>query len=103
MVRIGSMKEYITIQVATPVSDGQGGNTVTWATLASEWAKATQLSYDRGLSEGGVRFTVAVRFDMRYCSTHLVGGEHQIVWDGNTYTIHSVVENDDRMTVIAYR
>lgn len=100
---IGLMKEYVTVQVGTSVADGQGGNVVSWATLASEWAEATQLSHDRGLSESGINFTTAVRFRMRYCGTHLIGGQHQIVWDSNTYVIHSVVENNDMLTIIAYR
>ncbi len=100
---IGLMKEYVTVQVGTSVADGQGGNVVSWATLASEWAEAIMLSHDRGLSESGINFTTAVKFNMRYCGTHLIGGQHQIVWNSNTYTIHSVVTNDDFTTVIAYR
>ena len=100
---IGRMKEYITVQVKSTTSDGQGGATVSWATLASEWAEATMLSQSRTLSEAGVKFRTAVRFRMRYCADHILTTDHQIVWDGNTYTIHSVVENSDMLDVLAYR
>lgn len=100
---IGRMKEYVTVQSKSTTSDGQGGKTVSWATLASEWAEATQLSYSRALSAAGVKFTVAVQFKMRYDSANVLSGDHQIVWDGNTYIVHSVVENNDLLTVLAYR
>ena len=100
---IGRMKEYITVQVKSTTSDGQGGATVSWATLASEWAEATMLSQSRTLSEAGVKFRTAVQFKMRYCADHILSGDHQIVWDGNKYTIHSVVKNNDMLTVLAYR
>ena len=100
---IGRMKEYITVQTKSTTSDGQGGATVSWATLASEWAEATMLSQSRTLSEAGVKFRTAVRFRMRYCADHILTTDHQIVWDGNTYTIHSVVKNSDILDVLTYR
>ena len=76
---------------------------MSWATLASEWAEATMLSQSRTLSEAGVKFRTAVQFKKRYNSDYIMTTDHQIVWDGNTYTIHSVVENSDMLTVLAYR
>ena len=100
---IGRMKEYITVQVKSTTSDGQGGATVSWATLASEWAEATMLSQSRTLSEAGVKFRTAVQFKKRYNSDYIMTTDHQIVWNGDEYTIHSVVKNNDRLIVLAYR
>ena len=100
---IGRMKEYITVQVKSTASDGQGGGDVSWATLASEWAEATMLSQSRTLSEAGVKFRTAVQFKMRYDSDNILTTDHRIVWDSNYYTVHSVVENSDMLTVLAYR
>lgn len=100
---IGKMKEYVTVQVGSTADDGQGGGVVTWSTLSGEWAEATMLSYSRVLSEAGVKFRIAVEFKMRYCSTHILSGEHRIVWNGDPYTVHSVVNNNDKLTVLAYR
>lgn len=100
---IGRMDEYITVQVKSTTSDGQGGATVSWATLASEWAEVTELSYSRALSSAGIKFTAAIQLKMRYCADHILSGDHQIVRDGNIYTIHSVVKNNNRLIVLAYR
>ena len=97
------MKEEISIQAQAAVSDGQGGGLPTWATIASEWAKVTQLDYFRSLLLGGIVFTAAYQFDLRKRGdTYILAGVHRIVWNGANYTIHSVVDNNDRLTVIAY-
>lgn len=104
MIRTGSMKEEISIQSQTAVSDGQGGSTVTWSTIASEWAKVTQLSYSRSLSEGGIQFVAAYNFEMRKRGdTYTLSGVNRIVWNSVNYTVHSTVENKDRIIILAYR
>ena len=104
MVSIGEMKYTISIQSQSAVSDGQGGSTSTWATIASEWVKATQLSYSRALLDAGVLFTVAYQFDMRKPDAYTLIGTHRIVFNAVNYTIHSVVENPDGwLKIIAYK
>lgn len=99
------MKEYIAIQTQSATDDGQGGSSsVSWSTVASEWAKATVLSYSRTLLDGGIIFSEAVQFEMRERGdTYTLSGEYAILWNSVRYTIHSVVSNSDRTTVLAYR
>jgi len=104
MAIIGQMKDTISIELQSSVSDGQGGSTSTWSTIASEWAKATQLSYSRALLDAGVNFTVAYQFDIRRRGdTYVLAGTHRILFESSYYTIHSVVENDDWLKIIAYK
>ena len=106
MVSIGSMKDQISIQLNTPVSDGQGGFTPAWSTIASEWVKATQLSYSRALADAQVLYTVAYQFDMRERGdTYILDASmHRIVYEGDNFTIHSIVETqEDWLKVTAYR
>jgi len=105
MVSIGKMKDTIDIQLDTPVSDGQGGFTSTWSTIASEWTKATQLSYSRALSDSMVQFNTAYQFDIRKRGdTYILAGTHRILFKSFYYTIHSVVEGPEGwLKILAYK
>ena len=103
MVRTGSMTQEIVIQSRTATADGQGGYTTTWATLATEWAKVTEVSYERALIDQGVKFTKVCQFDMRERGdTYTMGGEYRIYWNSQYFTVYSVVTNDNRTTMLAY-
>ena len=100
------MTDTIEIQLDTPVSDGQGGFTPAWSTIASEWAKATQLSYSRALADSMINFNVAYQFDMRERGDtyELDASKHRIKYEGDYYTIHSVIEvKEGWLKVIAFK
>ena len=102
-MRTGKMKEEIVIQSRTAAADGQGGYTSTWATLATEWAKVTEVSYDRVLLDSGVKFTKVCQFEIRERGdTYTMGGEYRIYWNSQYFTVYSVVTNDNRTTILAY-
>lgn len=97
------MKEQIVIQSRTATSDSQGGYTSTWATLATEWAKVTEVSYDRIMLDSGVKFTKVCQFDMRERGdTYTMGGEYRIYWNSQYFTVYSVVTNLRRTIILAY-
>jgi hypothetical protein len=103
MDRIGSLKDWISIQQEVAVSDGQGGNTSTFTTVASEWCRATQLSYSRTLSDAGVIFNKAFKFVMRERGdTYTLDGSFRIVFNTANYTIHSIVVNKGWTEILAY-
>lgn len=103
MVRTGQMTEQIVIQGRTATSDNQGGYTATWATLATEWAKVTEVSYDRIMLDSGVKFTKVCQFDMRERGdTYTMGGEYRIYWNSQYFTVYSVVTNLRRTVILAY-
>lgn len=97
------MKEEITIQSRTQASDGQGGYTSTWATLATEWAQVTEISSERLMLDGGVKFGKVREFQFRERGdTYTMSGAYRIYWNGDAYTVYSIITNDDRTIVLAY-
>jgi hypothetical protein len=104
MVLSGKMRNYVAIQSTTRTSDGQGGWTSVWATIASEWMSAKPLTMSRALDQGGIKYKSAVEFEGRFrddtpTDLYKLTGEHRIVWNGENYTIHSVVSDEKQLFV----
>lgn len=103
MISTGHMTEQVVWQTSTRSSDGQGGNTVTWSDLATEWANVSEISTDRLLSDDGVKFTKAIRIRMRERGdTYTADPKYRISWNSQYWTVYSVVTNSSRTEVIAY-
>jgi SPP1 family predicted phage head-tail adaptor len=105
LTQAGKRRHYLTIQVGTETEDGQGGSVTTWVSTYYEWGRAMTLSQSRALEQGGIKYKTAVEFTIRKRSDYtLSGASHRILWDGNYYTIHSVVPSEkmDDLTVTAY-
>jgi head-tail adaptor len=104
MAQIGKHREEIQIQTRTATADGQGGGyPITWATIATEWAKVTEVSYDRILLDGGVKFNRVCEFQMRERGdTYTMGGVFRIYWNSQNFTVYSVVTNLGFTTMLAY-
>jgi len=63
----------------------------------------TEVSSDRILLDGGIKFTKIKSFELRERGdTYTLTGAHRIYWNSDYYTIYSVVTNDDRTIVLAY-
>jgi SPP1 family predicted phage head-tail adaptor len=100
----GKYRNYCVVQSATRTSDAQGGYTVEWTTLFSEWFRATPLSQSRTLDDGGVKYRKAIQFDCRYRSDYNDYTQYRIVWNSEAYTVNSCVP-DERLRyliIIAY-
>ena len=104
MVLIGKKRNYCEIQSATRTSDSQGGWTVVWATVASEWFRVVPLSQSRTLEIGGIKFKSAIELTGNKFSGYALTPANRIVWNGENYTIHSIVPSEklDEIIVIAY-
>jgi len=101
---IGKRRHYVTIQVATRTSDGQGGFTLSWVDSYSEWVRVVFLSGSRLLDMGGLNFRRAVEMTIRKNDYYLLTPEHRIKWNDEYYTIHSVLPSEkmDDLKVLAY-
>ena len=103
MIPIGQLTEQIVLQQGTATTDGQGGYTTAWSTLATEWAKVTEVSYDRLMLDSGVKFEKVCQFDIRERGdTYTMGGEYRISWNSQVFTVYSVVTNYGMTTILAY-
>ena len=94
---IGKLSERITFQSYSLVSDGAGGNTKTWANLASiptVWAKVEaksageQFDEQRTTATGMYLFTIRERTD--------IDERDRIVWRGVNYNIRAVLRDGSR-------
>ena len=103
MISTGHMTERVTWQERTATGDGQGGFTNTWADVATEWAKVTELSSDRLLVGDGVKFNRAIQIDMRERGdTYTADPKYRISWNSQYWTVYSVVTNDSMTRITAY-
>ncbi len=64
-MNIGELKHRIVIEQVAKTSDGQGGYTSVWSTLASVWAKAVEQSERERFYRGEVQHTQAYTFTIR--------------------------------------
>ena len=98
-----TMRELFTVQSYTRASDGEGGYTYTASTSADYWGDISPLSQSRALLELSLSFKKAVRIYTRY--TDAITVNNKIIFDGEEYTIHSVLDIDTKkqyLKIIAY-
>lgn len=65
-MRAGLLRERVTIQSKTSVSDGEGGRTPTWSTLATVWAQVEPLRMGERLQANALGSALTWRVVMRY-------------------------------------
>jgi SPP1 family predicted phage head-tail adaptor len=97
------LKERITFVSYTVASDGEGGTTPTQDTTTTVWGQLTPLSQSRALNEMQLTFNKAVRVYVRYPLA--VTTDDKILFDGEYYTIHSILDIDNQhqyLKIIAY-
>ena len=64
-MNIGELKHRIVIEQVAKTSDGQGGYTSVWSTLASVWAKAVEQSERERFYRGENQHTQGYTFTIR--------------------------------------
>ena len=83
--RPGELDQQITIERSTSVSDGMGGNTITWATTFTPWALVRPLSGSEKVDfervQGEARYLFVVRYPID------IKDEDRILWEGDYYNI----------------
>lgn len=89
MTSSSEFTHLVAIQTPTPVRDGAGGTSYTWATLVSVWAKPHQLKGQEALQAGREQAVQTVRFKMHSLELDTTW---RLQWQGNDYEI---VEVDD--------
>ena len=104
MVLKAKYRHYLPILSATLTSDGQGGNTATWATATSEWFRVVPLSGSRSLESGGVKFKKAIELYANKYSGNTITEANRITFNGDNYTIHSITPSEklDEIKIVAY-
>ncbi len=78
---VGLMKERITIQYYSLSSDGMGGNSQTWNTLATVWANVSALSGRESYEVGGLKGKVKYKITTRYRDDFVSAGYSKATYD----------------------
>jgi len=78
---IGLMREQITIEYYSLSSDGMGGNTQTWNTLATVWAKVSAISGRESYELGGLKGKTKYRITTRYRDDFVSAGYSKATYD----------------------
>lgn len=92
MLPAGELDRRITLQQATEGKDAAGGLTLSWADLASVWAKVTPLGGREPFTAAQEAAFADTRFTIRWRSDVTPGAKMRVLHDGRTYDILAVFE-----------
>jgi len=92
--RVDELDQRITFQRQTLTSDGQGGATKSWATLATVWALARARSGTEVAKMARVEATALYLFVVRYRAD--LRESDRIVWGGVNFNIRAINGNSAR-------
>lgn len=87
---IGTLRHRLTIQRNTPSSDGKGGRTSSWGTLATVWGSVEPMRGNERQMAGAITSEVAYRIRTRLRSDITVAPKDRVVWDSKTLQVHAV-------------
>lgn len=93
---IGRRRERVQIQQRTSSSDGIGGQTASWSTLATTWGEIIPLDGrdEEHLSGDQVTVLQAYHFGLRYRTGARPSPTMRLIWRGKTLEIRTVVDDD---------
>jgi len=90
----GSLRERITVQVATESRNGLGEVTQAWSTFTSRWASVTGLSSREVLLQGQAKADTTHRVRVRYIAGMTIS--MRILWRERVLEIDSLLEHANR-------
>jgi len=93
-MRIGNLRNYITIQTPTETTDANLEIILTWATFANVWAEITPLVGREYYASKTVNAEISGKVRIRYLAG--VTSEMRIIDGTKTYQIEAVINIDNR-------
>ena len=93
-MRIGLLRERVTLQVKTTATDVGPGKSVTWGPLATVWAHVQPLKSGEVIQAMAMGSAVSYTVRIRYRTD--VTPANRLRWDRKTLQIHSVVRVDGK-------
>lgn len=103
---VGLFKQRLTIQYYSLSSDGMGGNTQTWNTLATVWGKVSATSgnesYEIGGLKGDVRYKILTRYRDDFVSAGYSRATYdyllRVLYNGQTFNIEYAQDKGEQNT-----
>jgi SPP1 family predicted phage head-tail adaptor len=95
---IGEMRHRVTIQTLTETSDGQGGQTQSWATLATVWGKLEPVKASEKAFAQRLQYARSHVLWIRHRTdiSMLTGNMNRIQFDSRTWQIKGIRRPDER-------
>lgn len=87
------MDKRVEIRSVTQVSDGQGGFTESWSTVATVWAYIKPLKEYERMQAMQLESPRSHKITIRYRSG--ITADQRIVWSGRTFHIKGVINPDE--------
>lgn len=97
-----ALKERVTIQQPVPSDDGYGGKTISWVELATVFAQVEPVFVTQGEHLVADQVTAYAGYRIRVRMRSDVTAAMQILWKTHTLTIHSLHEQDELLSILAY-
>lgn len=99
MIRPGELRERVTVQVASGMTNALGETVLAWSDSSAVWASVEGVSAREALAAGQQDVTISHRVRLR----HLPGLTQQMrfAWRGRTLNIVSLLEYDHRAEHVA--
>jgi len=92
-MQAGQLDRRILVQRAITATDGFGGQTQTWQTIASVWASVTPISDGERFRAGEWAADITTRFAIRWSAiAKTIDAKDRLIFDGRTFEIYGVKE-----------
>lgn len=91
-MKAGELSDRVVVERATTASDGMGGQTVTWATAYTLWAKVRPVKGRETEYQARLAAVETFLIVVRYGPT--ITAEDRISWDGKKLNIRTVQDRD---------
>ena len=91
---IGRLRYKVALQSATNTSDGAGGVTESWDTIANIYADITPTGGDESFRQGKVQEKVTHKIFIRYRSD--IKTSYRISYDSRIFNIKNILNIDER-------
>lgn len=93
-MRIGKLRDLVTVERKTTARDTDGGERVVWADVGDQWASIEPLSGREFFAAQQAQSELVVKIRMRYPSD--VRAEDRITYAGVNYNVGAVMNIENR-------
>lgn len=97
-----TLKERVTIQQLSVTDDGYGGQTQSWATLATVFAQVEPIYVALNEREVAQQRNASAGYRVRIRLRNDVDAAMRLIWKTHTLLIHSLHEQGELLSILTY-
>lgn len=95
MIAAGKLNRRIELQSKTVTRDAMGGESITWTTQATVWAKVSALSGRALIAAQQAQSEITAAITVRQSAAVGIADDWRIVHGADIYTLHAIIPSDD--------